>query len=277
MSYIKRLDDISSKDVTEVGGKGASLGEMTQAGIPVPHGFVITTAAYQAFAKATIPETVQKELLKAFGTLHTERVAVRSSAVAEDSSTSSWAGQLESYLNVTKEGLLEAVKKCWDSLQTERVMSYAKEHKTPKSQLLVAVVVQKMVDSDISGVMFTVNPVTADKNELMIEASYGLGELLVQGEITPDNYIVDKKTLQITSRSQGSQAIMLTYQNGKHQKISVPHDLQGKPVLNDYQITELTTLGKTIEDHYQSPQDIEWAIEEGKISIVQSRPITTLS
>lgn len=248
MTYIKTFDQINKNDVLDVGGKGASLGEMTKAGIPVPQGFVITTEA-----KGQINEG---EILKAYDDLNTEKVSVRSSAVAEDSAQASWAGQLETYLNITKENLIDKVKDCWNSIKSERARSYAARQNLPEDQLLIAVVIQKMVDSKTSGVMFTVNPVTKDKNEIMIEFVLGLGESLVQGLVTPDNFIVDKKSLEIRSK-----------------------DLQqkGKQALSDEKIKELVKFGKTIEEHYGSPQDIEWAIDDqGKIWILQSRPITTL-
>ncbi|HUQ85740.1 MAG TPA: PEP/pyruvate-binding domain-containing protein [Candidatus Limnocylindrales bacterium] len=274
--YIKAFQQVSMFDVAVVGGKGASLGEMTKAGIQVPNGFVITTNAFKDFSKNEVSTLFKDELIKAFDQLGTKRVAVRSSAIAEDSSSASWAGQLESYLNVAQENLLDSIIKCWDSINSERVKNYALQNKVPSSQLVVAVIVQKMVDSEVSGVMFTVNPVTNNKDEIMIEAGYGLGELIVQGEIIPDNYLINKIKLSITESTQGSQEIMLIYQNGENEKIRVPDNLKSKPALNTSQIIELAKLGKRIEDHYNSPQDIEWAMEDNKFYIVQSRPITTL-
>ncbi len=235
-------------DVNLVGGKGASLGEMVKMGIPVPSGFVITT---EAFHKDTT-----EEALKAFDLLGAKKVAVRSSAVAEDSSKASWAGQLETYLNVSKEELIDRIKDCWHSINSQRALSYAGKQNLSKEKLLVAVVVQKMVDSQVSGVMFTVNPVSLDKNEIMIESVKGLGETLVQGSITPDNFIVNKENLEIESRDLSS---------------------IDEQTISDGNIKKLVELGKTIEDHYGSPQDIEWATDDqNKIWILQSRPITTL-
>lgn len=277
MKYIQFFHELGKKDIQMVGGKGASLGELTQAGFPVPQGFIITTAAFKAFHKNRLPTAYIKELLDAFDKLKTPRVAVRSSAIAEDSSSASWAGLLESYLNITKDELVNAIEKCFESIDAKRAKTYAKQQEIPASKLLVAVIIQQMVNSEISGVMFTGNPVTNNLGELMIEAGYGLGELLVQGEITPDNYVVDKKTLRIKDKTLGSQKKMLIYQNNKNRKVSVPSRLQNKQILNKTQMEELAKLGKQIEKHYSLPQDIEWAIENGNIYIVQSRPITTLA
>src|SRR3989344_5447590 len=243
MNYIKTFSEISKDDVKLVGGKGASLGEMTKANIPVPPGFVITTEANG--------QINEEEILKAFETLDTEKVSVRSSAVAEDSSSASWAGQLETFLNVAKEDLIENIKKCWESIKSERAKIYAEQQNLPKDQMIMAVVVQKMVDAKSAGVMFTANPVTSNKEEIMIESILGLGEALVQGSVTPDNFIANKENGEIKSK-----------------------DLQGEQTISDETIKNLVELGKNIEDHYGYPQDIEWAIDENnKIWILQSRPI----
>jgi phosphoenolpyruvate synthase/pyruvate phosphate dikinase len=250
MKYIRLLNEVSSKDITLAGGKAASLGELIQAGFPVPPGFVITTQAYNNRCN-----TLKKEVFEALDILATGRVAIRSSGVSEDSPHASWAGQLESYLNITRTNLQEAVENCWKSVHSERAVSYAKQHIRAKENLMVAVIVQKMVKSDMAGVMFTANPVTNNLSEMMIEAVNGLGEPLVQGAITPDNYLLDKKTLKLKS--------------------VVPVS-QGKLIINPTQMQKLARLGLQIESHFGVPQDIEWAIEKGSIWIVQSRPITTL-
>lgn len=244
---IKFFSEISKEDVNLVGGKGASLGEMVNANIPVPSGFVITTEGFQ--------KDIDKEILEAFDKLNAERVAVRSSAVAEDSSSASWAGQLETYLNISRDNLINKVKECWDSIKSERALSYASQQNLPADQLLVAVVIQKMVDAQSAGVMFTANPVTNNREEVMIESVLGLGEQLVQGSVTPDNFLIDKNTLEIKSK-----------------------DLQvDKQTIFEENLQKLVELGKKIENHYGNPQDIEWAIDnQDKIWILQSRPITTL-
>lgn len=274
--YIKLFKDISKGDVKTVGGKGASLGEMTQAGIPIPPGFVVTTETYRKFINDPIPTDVEQEILKAFDSLNCERVAVRSSAVAEDGGTASWAGQLESYLNVTRENLIEKIRECWLSIKSERALSYAARQDLKEEDLVVAVVIQKMVNSTSAGVIFSVNPITNNSQEIMIEAGWGLGEMLVQGMITPDNFLVEKDTLEIKDRSISTQEFMLVFKDGKNVEVPVPEDAKDQPAVTDAQIKSLAELAVKIEGHYGKPQDIEWAIEDENIYIVQSRPITTL-
>ncbi len=275
--YLKFFKDIGINDVKSVGGKGASLGEMTQAQIPVPPGFVITAETYCEFYGKNIPQELQSQILSAFDELKTERVAVRSSAVAEDSKTASWAGQLESYLNVTKEDLITSIQKCWESIHTDRASAYAKQQNLPESQLVVAVVVQKMVNSESSGVMFSVNPITKDQNQIMVEGCFGLGEMLVQGLITPDNFVINKNKLEILTKEIEIKEAKIIYQGGQNKEVQVDKNQQDQPSVSDNQVIELSKLAVLIEQHYQSPQDIEWAIEDGKIYILQSRPVTTLA
>lgn len=272
--YTKSFDQISKADVVEVGGKGASLGEMTSVGIPVPSGFVITTKTYKQFHNQEIPVDVKEEILKAFDDLGADRVAVRSSAVAEDSTSASWAGQMESYLNVKKEDLIDAVRKCWSSIHSERALSYASQQDLSEDKLLVAVVIQKMIESESSGVMFTINPVTKNFDEIMIEGCFGLGELLVQGMITPDNFLVDKNTFEILEKDIQIKEKMLTFKDGENKEVSVPEERKDQPVISDDQIRELSELAVGIEKHYGKPQDIEWTLERGKLYILQSRPVT---
>lgn len=246
--FIKTFSEIAKEDVNLVGGKGASLGEMFNAGIPVPPGFVVTTAGFQ--------KDIEEEIVKAFDNLEAARVAVRSSAIMEDSSSASWAGQLETYLDITREELVNKVIECWDSIKSERAKDYASQQNLSEDEMKVAVVVQIMVDAQSAGVMFTVNPVSKDKNEMMIESVLGLGEQLVQGSVIPDNFIIDKETSEIKSK-----------------------DLQekGQQSISDNNIKKIVELGKIIEDHFGKPQDIEWAIDHrDQIWILQSRPITTL-
>lgn len=248
MTLIKKFSEISKEDVNLVGGKAASLGEMTRFGIEIPPGFVITTENFQKLLD-------EDEIFKAFDNLDAEKVAVRSSAVAEDSLQSSWAGQLETYLNIPKENLIEKIKECWDSINSERALDYVSSLNMSENDLQVAVVVQKMVNSRSAGVIFTANPVTNNTNEIMIESVLGLGESLVQGSVTPDNFVIDKES---------------GYIKGK----DIAQDEQS---IYDEDIEKLVELARKIEAHYGKPQDIEWAIDkENKIWILQSRPITTL-
>lgn len=276
MAILLQFNQISKNDVSLVGGKGASLGEMMNFGIPVPSGFVVTTEAYRLYSNQEIPTDVKEEILKAYDSLGAERVAVRSSAIAEDSSTASWAGQLESYLNVSRNNLIENIKKCWNSIKSKQALAYSAEQNLPEDKLAVAVVVQKMVDSEAAGVIFTVNPINKNNEEIMIDAGFGLGELLVQGMITPDEFTVDKNTLEIKSKSISTQDNMMMYQDGETKEVQVPEDKKSQPSLNDEQVKQLAVLAIKIEEHYKSPQDIEWGLEKGNLYILQSRPITTL-
>jgi len=236
------LKDIGKRNIVIAGGKGAALGEMMRAGFPVPPGFVVLAGAFD-----------KKEILAEFRKLKTKYVAVRSSATAEDSSSASWAGQLESYLNTVEKDLLKNMKKCRESLYSPRAISYRTQKGLNKKKISVAVVIQKMVQSEISGVCFTVHPVTKDKNQMVIEVGYGLGEAIVGGKITPDTYVLDKKTKGVGHLS-----------------------VEGKQKLSDKLIIKLAELCQKIEKLFKYPQDIEWAFAKGKFYILQSRPITTL-
>lgn len=291
MEIIRDLSKLDKRDSTLAGGKGASLGEMTKAGIPVPDGFVILSNAFEKFLEETdlnveidaildsvnhkeihtvenasekiqslilqveMPKDISVEIKKFFKNLNSKYVAVRSSATAEDSASAAWAGQLESYLNTTEDTLLENVKRCWASLFTPRAIFYRFEKDLHKQKISIAVVVQKMVESEKSGIAFSVHPVTQDRNQLIIEAGFGLGETIVSGQITPDSYVVEKQLRRIIDKNIQAQ----------------------KSVLSDKEILELSELILKIENHFGFPCDIEWAFEGGKIFIVQSRPITTLS
>ena len=205
-------------------------------------------------------------------------MAVRSSATAEDSSVASWAGELESYLNTSRQNLLGRVKDCWSSLFTQRAIVYRHEKGLRKSKVSVAVVVQKMVQSEIAGICFTTHPVTRDKNQLIIEAGWGLGEAIVGGHITPDSYVVDKRNWKIIDINVSEQEKMITRKKSGTGNVwlKVPNKLQNKQKLDGKQIVKLAKLCIQIEKHYKFPCDIEWAFEKGKFYIVQSRPITTL-
>ena len=310
--FIKSFRDLSKKDIFIAGGKGASLGEMTQAGIPVPSGFIILASAFDEFLEQTdlnieidsiikkvnhkdinsveeasvkirdlinkrpISETIKKQILKEFDKLRVRHVAVRSSATVEDSLIASWAGELESYLNVTESNLLESVKKCWSSLFTPRAIFYRFEKKLNNQKISVAVIIQKMIQSEISGICFTVHPVTKDRNQVVIEAGYGLGDAIVGGKITPDTYVINKKLNSILDINISKQKMMIIKTLEGTIEVKVPILKQDKQKLNNKQIIKLAEICKKIEEHYKSPQDIEWAIENNKIYITQSRPITTL-
>ncbi len=313
---VKSFKNLTKHDVAIAGGKGASLGEMTRAKIPVPPGFVVLSSAYEKFLEETdlgieieaalskvdyknietiertsekirdlihdanFPTDIGNKIKNEFLKLNTQYVAVRSSATAEDSSIASWAGELESYLNVTEKNLLESVKKCWSSLFTPRAIFYRYEKNLHKQKVFVSVVIQTMIQSEISGICFTVHPVTENRNQMVIEAGYGLGEAIVGGKITPDTYIIHKhkkrKGFKILDKNISKQEKMITKINGKTKDTKVLKAKQEKQKLTDKQILELAEICQRIEKHYNYPQDIEWALEKGKFYIVQSRPITTL-
>lgn len=276
MSAVKWFDEIGNDEVGTVGGKGLSLARLSQAGISVPAGFVITTDAYRTAHDKNVDSALAEVILQAFDKLGAERVAVRSSAIAEDSADASWAGQFESYLNVARNELIESVQKCWASASSDIVSEYAESQSIGGDKLAIAVVVQKMADSEVSGVAFSVNPINKDNNQIMIEATYGLGELLVQGMVTPDNYLVDKTTFEILEKNTPLKTNMLVYSEGQNIEQPVPSEKADEPCLDEVQIVELARLVVDIENYYETPQDIEWALDKTKFYIVQSRPITTL-
>ncbi|MCL4280426.1 MAG: phosphoenolpyruvate synthase, partial [Ignavibacteriaceae bacterium] len=237
MIYTKHFKELNKNDANIAGGKGASLGEMTQSGIPVPEGFVVLSTTFDHFLKETdlvqeidailktvdhkaihtvdsasekirgliesreVPDDIAKEIMSDFEKLGAEFVAVRSSATAEDGAEHAWAGQLESFLNTDKNSLLDHVRKCWGSLFTPRAIFYRFEKDLSGTEISVAVVVQKMIQSEVSGIAFSVHPITEDYNQLIIEAGYGLGEAIVSGSITPDSYVVEKGPLQIIDQN----------------------------------------------------------------------------
>ena len=306
------FDEVSKRDIPLVGGKGANLGEMLKAGIPVPPGFIVSAAAYFDFVEKTalkaklktelknldvhdskklkrasqriqaailaakMPEKTAREIKEAYLKLsgtHDEPVAVRSSATAEDLPEASFAGQMRTFLNVKgARELLKAVQGCWASLFTPRAIFYREEKGFDHFKIGIAVPVQKMVESEVSGVLFTVDPLTSNPNLIAIEAAYGLGEMVVAGKVTPDQYLVDKESLKIVDKKIVRQDFQLTRWGRK----KVPLRKRSKQKLPDQKIIELAKIGKKIEDHYRFPQDIEWAFSKGKLWIVQTRPVTTI-
>ncbi len=204
-------------------------------------------------------------------------VAVRSSATAEDLPGASFAGQQETYLNVRGEvNVVKKVQEAWASLFTPRAIFYRAEQKFDHLKVSLAAVVQMMVNSETSGVMFTLDPVNNDKKTIIIESIYGLGELIVQGAVTPDTYLVDKKTLSIKSKNINLQKIYLTKHNNQNKEIKLSKDKGSKQKISDQTIVKIAKLGQKLEKHYYYPQDVEWAIEKDQIYIVQTRPITTI-
>ncbi len=230
-----------------------------------------------------IPEKIKNSIIKNYEKLneHLGRecyVAVRSSATAEDLPNASFAGQQSTFVNVIgKENVVQAVRKCWASLFTARAIYYREKEHFDHFKVGLAAVVQLMVQSERAGVMFTVDPISEDKNILVIEAAYGLGEAVVSGEVTPDTYKVDKKDLKIIDKHIEKQTWMITRIKDKNKRVDIKKDAQEKQKLDDKSIIELAKIGIKIEEYYGSPQDIEWAYSKGNLYIVQSRAITTLN
>jgi len=249
---------------------------------------------------ARMPEEIKDDIIKAYDTMNVDIdvyksiskdalkiikagrdlpfVAVRSSATAEDLPEASFAGQQATFLNVKgNEKLVNAVQQCWASLFTARAIYYRQKNNFPHEKVLIAVVIQKMINSDSSGVMFTINPATNDENEIVIETGFGLGESIVGGEITPDSYIVDKNELKIRSKKINKQKFMYTRDEtvGRTIKKNLSGEKGSVQKITDDQIIKLAEYGKNIDDHYGKPMDIEYAVENNKLFIVQARPVTT--
>ena len=312
--------EIDSGDLALAGGKGANLGEMTQRGAPVPPGFVVSVVSYekflaengldvrlaeilagidvyrtaglvevaraaqQAILSAPMPPVLATEIGEAYRALGEGLVAVRSSATAEDLPDASFAGQQRTYLNVLGiDQVLETIKGCWASLFEARAIFYRAEQKFNQLGVGIAVPVQRMVQSEISGVMFTAEPNRSDRTKVFIEAVYGLGESVVSGAVTPDSYLIQKDGLDILEKRLVPQSRMLTRNPDSvgaedlNHEVDVPAEQARSYKLKDTQIAEIAQYGLTLEEAYSHPQDIEWAIEDDTFYITQTRPITTLS
>ncbi len=318
---VLRFEDLTRDDVAIAGGKGANLGELLRAGIPVPPGFILTTTAYDSFvdqanlsAKLTasfvdldiddrdsldrvataahvlITEaapTCADQVLRAYAVLGEGLVAIRSSATAEDTAEASFARQQSTHLNI--EGgarLLDAVRACWASLYTPQAISYRARAGIDQLSASMAVPVQRMVQSQRSGVAFSCDPITHSHDEIVIEAVRGLGAALVSGAVTPDMYCVDKSTLTVLERTVVEQRSELAYGGGGAAGVGagletnvwrvIPAVQRTRAKLDDAGIVRLAELVKRVEAHYGAAQDIEWAEADGEFFILQSRPVTTL-
>lgn len=311
--FVLYFDTISAADLAKVGGKGANLGELTRAGFNVPPGFCVGTSAFSHFmAEATqdiyaalenvtlndiqqlrqvgnevrthlkripLPEDVADAVVEAWLKLGDDYAyAVRSSATAEDLPYTSFAGQQDTFLNVRgRETLLASVKACFISLFTDRAILYRMQNGFDHRKVALAAVVQRMVQSDVAGILFTADPVSGNRNIASIDASFGLGEALVSGLVSADLYQVDKKPYQITKRQIASKQIAIQpLDAGGTEQIELPEDERTRAALMDAQIIELARLGSQIEAHFGKPQDIEWALADSIFYIIQSRPITSL-
>ena len=315
MPNVLWLEEIKKEDIISVGGKGASLGEMAAIGLPVPRAFVVTAQAFRRFLveagieeeifrrlerldvddtaalesvsrevqdivlNAAMPDYIRQEIADAYARMDGGEtvVAVRSSATAEDLPDASFAGQQETFLNIVgEEALLDAVQRCWASLYGARAIYYRAKQGFDDRSVNIAVVVQELIRSEKAGVMFTSHPVTGEPLTI-IEASWGLGEAVVSGSVSPDNYVFDLRTERVVDRLIAEKDIMIV-PDGRHgtKTIKTPPEKRLAPVLSDEEVARLAMLGKIAEDHYGVPQDIEWAIVGDEIYILQSRPITTI-
>jgi rifampicin phosphotransferase len=300
--------------LANAGGKGANLSALIRGGFRVPGGFVVTTAGYDAFvaanglaapitalvdvidgadptaydraseeiralfARASLPDDLQEALLAAYTVAIPDAspVAVRSSATAEDLPDASFAGQQDTYLNIIgPEALLDAVTRCWASLWTGRAIAYRRRQSISPGDVSLAVVVQQMVPAEVAGVMFTVNPVTGDDDQVIINATWGLGEALVSGQVNPDTYIAAKASGGLLEVTIGDKAVMTATRTNGTAEVAVDVARQRQRALTDAQVGELAGIGRRIEQHFNSPQDVEWAYADNKLHILQSRPVTT--
>lgn len=311
--FVLDFKEIDHSDLSTVGGKGANLGEMTNAGFPVPQGFCISTTAYRTFLQTSsemdnfyqeldklqfddlqkisfwaqqirahlmaldIPEDIKQSIIAAWNTAgRSKAYAIRSSATAEDLPSASFAGQQDTFLNIIGEGaLLQAVQSCWASLFTDRAISYRAKNGFDHRSVLLSVIVQQMVFPEVSGILFTADPVSGHRHTFSIDASYGLGEALVAGLVTADLYQVQKGQIIRKQVSKKELAIYPRSTGGTITKPLTP-DKQETQALTDSQILELADIGQQIKNHYGSDQDIEWAWADNQFFILQSRPITSL-
>lgn len=337
--HIVWFEEVDKHDVNLVGGKGANLGEMVHADLPIPYGFIVTAHAYFYFLNdaqigtkiknllasldynnphqlsqiaadirkiilnAKMPDFLAEKIIEYYDhlTLKEEKylnkkvkllskvnhvlknaykpplVAVRSSATAEDLPNASFAGQQETFLNVRGESvLLTKIKECWASLFTERAIFYRHAQGFDNVKVGLAAVVQRMVESEKSGIAFSIDPVTNDKNKIVIEAIFGLGEYIVQGKVTPDHYEVDKRSFVILKNESKYQTSKYVKAGNGNKEVHLNKKEGTKPKITDEELLKLAILVKRIENHYYFPQDIEWAIENNHVYIVQARPITTI-
>ncbi|NYZ74721.1 phosphoenolpyruvate synthase, partial [Candidatus Micrarchaeota archaeon] len=321
--HIYWFQELDRTSLAVAGGKGANLAEMTNAGFPVPEGFMVSSEAYFEFVRgagidnvireqcgsldvqdtlvlnaaseavkkailsAEMPSDIRADIIRAYNKLcgtdlmpapsQEVLVAVRSSATAEDLPEASFAGQQETYLNIRgADKLVEAVRQCWASLFGARAIYYRQEQHFDHLKVGIAVVIQRMVQSRSAGVMFSIDPVTNDTNKIIIEGAYGLGEAVVSGSVTPDRYVVDKGSMSILEKNATHQDKMIVKVGDEDKWIDVPEADREKFKLSDREVIQLARYGKAIEEHYGFPQDMEWAVEEDRVYIVQSRAVTTM-
>ena len=262
-----------------VGGKAANLGRLVRAGFPVPEGFVLTTRAYRLAQRSSpaahVPAEVAEEIRLAYQAMGQGPVAVRSSATVEDAAAASMAGQYETILGIEGEtALLEAVRRCWASLDTPRTQAYLKEHGIDGADVAMAVVVQRLVSADVAGVLFTTNPHQGRGGEMLLEASWGLGEALVSGQVQPDTLRLDRETGRVLEAVIADKYVHCAAGSGQEEPVEEAS--RHRPCLRSGDVYCLWQLGKQAVTHFGVPQDMEWAISANEIYVLQTRPITTL-
>lgn len=266
MKLVLSLKDAS--DLALAGGKAVSLSRLLGGGFRTADGFVITTSAFNSMNKS-----LKESILEAFDNLGSDYAAVRSSAVAEDGKNAAWAGQLDTFLNVSKSEVIKYIKKCWESANSARALAYAEQKGLEVGP--IAVIVQAMVPSEVSGIAFSINPVTNNENQIIIEAGLGLNEPIVSGEITPDTYVIDKATGSVLQSHIASQTKKLVQgKNGRNEWRKVAKG--DKQKLTKAQIKEVLDQVKKLEKFFGFYVDAEWTYADGKLFILQCRPITNL-
>jgi hypothetical protein len=273
MSELRTFEQIQDGDLESVGGKGLSLGRMSAAGLPVPPGFCVTTAAYRRLhgQPLTNDAAFVEQIGAAYRQLGGGMVAVRSSATAEDGAVASFAGQQETILGVQGETeVCAAVARCWESLHTERAIAYRRDRGVREEGLAMAVVVQRLVPAEVAGVLFTRDPLDAEGKRMLVEASWGLGEGVVSGKVSPDRYHLDRETGGVVEQHIAAKTVQVATAGTQ----PVPAEKQRQPCLDAARLAELAELGRRVEAFYGEPRDVEWAWAEGRFWLLQARPIT---
>ena len=294
MDHVAPLSDLDRTAIASAGGKGANLGELVRAGLPVPDGFVVTTAAYadaaaavdlpvdgdgeavrDRIATAPVPAALRAEIARGYAGLGGGPVAVRSSATAEDLPGAAFAGQQDTYLGVVGEdAVLAAVRRCWASLWTDRAIAYRARLGIDPAEVAIAVVVQRMVDAEVAGVLFTADPLTGDRDVLVLDASPGLGEAVVSGRVTPDHYVLKADgAVRVFTPGRREVVLRAAAGGGVHRATGEPRTGERLP---EPVLAELARLGTAVAAHFGRPQDVEWALADGHVQLVQARPMTAL-
>lgn len=309
---VSSLSHSISCDVSVAGGKGASLGKLMRMGFPVPTGFVVLSSAFNKFVadsklapslnnllssiidarslrhnsneiqqlitNTQLSADMESEIHSAFRDLNFRYVAVRSSAAVEDSTTASWAGQMESYLNVREEDLCLSIRRCWASLFSERALSYRQHRGSGQDSFETAVVVQEMLESRVAGTAFSIHPVTGDAENILIESCFGLGETLVLGRETPNTYLIRKDDLSISEKYPGSQrAGIRRTQDGGGNESFILTDISIDDMLSENELERIARVVIAIEKAFEFPVDVEWALDGAVLYILQTRPVTGIT